>query len=148
MSNTKRQQAHPAPHDCNAVVFTCIDFRLHPAVGLFLKRTYKSFDLVSIAGSVKKPRLMMEQIEISSRLHHVKKVVLTMHMDCGAWGGSKAFQNDFAQTVHHKRVLERVGTLLYKKTSLPIHLYLIRLNYAKHNWVPTLQKIGVALTET
>lgn len=142
MLNAKKQQTNSVSHDCNAIVFTCIDFRLHPAVESFFKKTYKSFDLVAIAGSVKSP-LLIEQIKISSRLHHIKKIVLTMHMDCGAWGGSKTFKNDLAEAAHHQEVLKRAGIILSKKTSLPIHLYLIRLTRRKHNWIPIPQKAGV-----
>lgn len=143
MLNAKKQQTNSVSHDCNAIVFTCIDFRFHPAVESFFKKTYKSFDLVSIAGSVKLPQFMMEQIKISSRLHHIKKIVLTMHIDCGAWGGSKAFKNDLAEINHHQEVLKRAETILSKKISLPIHLYLIRLTRKKHNWIPIPQKAGV-----
>ncbi len=148
MSDTKGGQTHSVSHDCNAIVFTCIDFRLHPAVESFFKKTYKSFDLTSIAGAVKSPRLMMEQIEISSRLHHVKKVVLTMHMDCGAWGGNRAFESDHIEATHHRKVLKLAGTLLSKKTSLPIHLYLIHLAYKKRNWIPIPQRVNTVLTKT
>jgi len=55
--------------------------------------------LVKIAGGAKalagEPSpdrdFVLNQIKISARLHGTKRVVLMLHRDCGAYGGSKSF---------------------------------------------------------
>ena len=86
-------------HNCNNFLLTCIDFRFHKAVYEWLEKQgmLKDYDLVCLAGSQKSfldedtQPTAFKQLDISSRLHNVKRVILIAHQDCGAYGGSKAF---------------------------------------------------------
>ncbi len=75
-------------HNCEAVVITCIDFRFQPYIDIWIKENLgtKNHDRVALAGGVKNLEAILEQIEISNRLHHIKKVILVNHEDCGAYG--------------------------------------------------------------
>lgn len=75
-------------HSCEAVIVTCIDFRFQEYINNWISGNFqpKSFDRVAIAGGVFDLDYVLKQIEISHRLHHIKKVILINHEDCGAYG--------------------------------------------------------------
>lgn len=77
-------------HGCEAAVVTCIDFRFQEYINKWISEHFgvKTFDRVAIAGGVFDFDYMSKQIEISHMLHHIKKVILINHEDCGAYGAA------------------------------------------------------------
>lgn len=75
-------------HSCETAIVTCIDFRFQSYIDDWIKNNFspKSFDRVAIAGGVFDFTYVLKQVEISKRLHHIKKAVLINHEDCGAYG--------------------------------------------------------------
>lgn len=75
-------------HHCEAIVVTCIDFRLQETIIKWLSENFqpKTYDRVALAGGVKDLETILDQINIAVRLHHIKRVVLINHEDCGAYG--------------------------------------------------------------
>lgn len=75
-------------HNAEAVIITCIDFRFQEYINNWILENFqpRSFDRVAIAGGVFDFGYISKQVEISKRLHHIKKVVLINHEDCGAYG--------------------------------------------------------------
>lgn len=75
-------------HSCETVIVTCIDFRFQPFINKWISENFqeRTFDRVSIAGGVFDLEYVLKQMEVSHRLHHIKKVVLINHEDCGAYG--------------------------------------------------------------
>ena len=75
-------------HTCETAIVTCIDFRFQEYIDNRIAENFPpgSFDRVAIAGGVFDFEYVLKQIEISKRLHHIKKVVLINHEDCGAYG--------------------------------------------------------------
>jgi carbonic anhydrase len=75
-------------HVAEAVVVTCIDFRFQDYINDWIAKNIppKSHDRVAFAGSVKNLEIILGQIEVSKRLHEVKRVILINHEDCGAYG--------------------------------------------------------------
>ena len=73
-------------HTCDAFVASCIDFRFRNYLNDWLgkKMTDKTYDYVGYAGASKNLGVIMEQLDISVRLHQVKEVILINHEDCGA----------------------------------------------------------------
>jgi carbonic anhydrase len=112
-------------HTCDAFVLACIDFRFHHALAEPLKKMQIfSYDLKCDAGAAKylvsaeKPAVrdwIFENIEIASRLHHVKKVVLVNHYDCGAYGGNQTWQNDAAQLAFQTEQLQKAKRQVAEK---------------------------------
>ena len=104
-------------HICQAVVIHCIDFRIQEAIHDFLQG-FHGVDHISLAGGVKellekgKESLTFSNLEISSRLHEPKKIILVQHEDCGAYGGSKAFENAQKETEFQREQLEKAKELL------------------------------------
>ncbi len=135
-------------HQISAIIFTCIDWRLHPRVEELLRDKYGSFDLCATAGSVKgftdqKIRAyLLEQIEISKQLHNIKKAVFTIHRDCGAYGGSAAFTDPHEEVVHHTSTLREIKSIVKERfLSLKVELYFIDLTLRRMRWVPTLRLV-------
>ena len=75
-------------HKAEAIIVTCIDFRFHEYIDKWISQNFapKTFDRVALAAGEKNLGTVMEQIEIAHRLHHINKVVLINHEDCGAYG--------------------------------------------------------------
>ena len=75
-------------HTCNALVVTCMDFRLQDFINDWISKNIppKAYDRVAFAGGVKNLETILGQVEISKRLHDIKKVILINHEDCGAYG--------------------------------------------------------------
>ena len=75
-------------HSCESIIVTCIDFRFQDYINNWIKQNLapKTYDRVALAGGVKNLEMVLNQIQISHRLHHIKKVFLINHEDCGAYG--------------------------------------------------------------
>ena len=75
-------------HGCEAIIVTCIDYRLQEHINNWISENFlpKAFDRVAIAGGVKNLEFAVSQVEIAHRLHHINKVLLINHEDCGAYG--------------------------------------------------------------
>lgn len=131
--------------DIEALGFTCIDYRLvGDGVRFFdsLKLT-KEYDQLSLAGaalgavSPKFPTsnaAFWAQLEIAIALHHIKKVVVIDHRDCGAY--KVAFGADYAsehnaETKQHKGVMQTLqGQLAKRYPKLGAEFYLMALDGA------------------
>lgn len=124
-------------HTCEALVLCCIDFRFHEG---FLEKVktelgVERFDLVALAGGVKNivspadkkfSDVVFGNIEIAAKLHEIKKVILTNHMDCGAYGGSKSFGSREDEIDFHKSELSRARHIVEKAfPGLDIEAYLV-----------------------
>jgi carbonic anhydrase len=131
--------------DIEALGFTCIDYRLvGDGVRFFdsLKLT-KEYDQLALAGaalgavSPKFPSsnsAFWDQLEIAISLHHIKKVVVVDHRDCGAYkvafGPDYASEHD-AETKQHKGVMLTLQSALAKRhPKLGAEFYLMALDGA------------------
>lgn len=74
--------------NCDVVVITCIDFRFQEYINNWIKDHFEagSYDRGAFAGAAKSLETILSQIDVSHRLHHIKKAVLINHEDCGAYG--------------------------------------------------------------
>ena len=72
----------------DAVVITCIDYRLQPILDSWLQEHlgYGNYNRVALAGSVKNWDMVSPQIDLSRRVHGITRVVLMNHEDCRAYG--------------------------------------------------------------
>lgn len=130
-------------HQCNAITLTCIDWRLHPQTELFYGKEYGRFDACMAAGSVKDllnpatAEYWLRQIEISCSLHDPRFVALTMHADCGAYGGLAAFGGKRErEREHHVGVLGRVREIICQRFPQlePQLFFLDLIKRADHDW--------------
>lgn len=91
-------------HECEAVVLACIDFRFWKETMRFVEEELgiKSYDFPKLPGAAKainecrgdEMDIAMKCIGVPCDLHHVQKIVIVNHADCGAYGGSERFYGD------------------------------------------------------
>ena len=95
LKSTQAQDKMKA-HDAKAFLVTCMDFRfINDEVAYMTEKGYSvNYDAFVLAGvsiginQTQYPewaKTLFEHIEISKSLHHIKKVVLFDHLDCGAY---------------------------------------------------------------
>ena len=91
-------------HQCSSALIKCIDFRLASAIDEWMeeKGIMDDCDVISVAGISKAivedvdsadAKFILNQIELSVKLHGIKTLYLVHHTDCGAYGGHSAFEN-------------------------------------------------------
>jgi len=116
------------PYVADAAVLCCFDQRISTAVRKFLKKQgIERADMIVVAGGAKtlaSPRndferdFILEQVRMSIRLHHTKRVLVMSHSDCATYGGLAHFTgNRAAEADHHRTELLLAAELLI--TSFP-----------------------------
>jgi carbonic anhydrase len=90
-------------HSCEAVVLACIDFRFWRETMRFVEEELglKSYDFPKLPGAAKSINDCLSEVDVAMKcigvpcdLHHVEKIVIVNHADCGAYGGSVQFNGD------------------------------------------------------
>lgn len=129
--------------EIEALAFSCIDYRLVDDGVKFFDADIKpkDYDLLALAGaslgavSPKFPSsnaAFWDHVGIAKSLHHIKKVVVLDHRDCGAY--KVAFGKDFAalhdaETAQHKDMMEQLkAALVQKHSDLSSEFYLMALD--------------------
>ncbi len=90
---------------CDAAIVSCFDNRFQLGFAKYFKKVGIMYsDPIKIAGGAKSlaspenesdREFLLEQIRKSIRLHETHRVILTLHSDCGAYGGlAGAFGGD------------------------------------------------------
>lgn len=127
-------------HKCKALIVTCMDFRFQSALVYFAKKLglEKNYDLFSIAGTQKTfidqetQAVALKQVELSQKLHGMTDVYLIAHWDCGAYGGSKAFESDEKQKTQYINDLDAAKKIILDKFStVKVHKFLAHLDGEK-----------------
>ena len=125
-----------------AMVLSCMDQRFQPIVYNFLKKKkltgrYSSFTIAGASLGVtnkkfkKWHKTFWDNIETSIKLHHIKKLIVINHLDCGAAkiiNGKKIFSKDI-ETRIHRESLQKIKKLFKNKyPRLNIELNIISLS--------------------
>lgn len=111
-------------HNAETIVITCIDFRFQEYIHNWLAENFqpRTYDRGAFAGAAKSLNTILSQIEISKRLHHIKKVVIINHEDCGAYGPKGHFD-------HHVRDLKQVTAKIREQfPNLEVETFYIHLD--------------------
>jgi len=128
-------------HTCKSLLMQCMDFRFGSKMKEFMSEhvLMDDADLVSIAGSAKNivepdtQAFALRQIEISKTLHEMKEVNLVNHLDCGAYGGRKAFESDKAEYAKLTGDLRQARDILKNKwPDLGVKLWLAHIEEKDH----------------
>lgn len=110
-------------HKNVSVLVSCIDFRFWPQALPVLQKKYGALDLIVLAGGAKNiasplekedKTAIMENIGISIKLHNAKKIILTNHADCGAYGGSSKFKSSAEEQSFHIKELVKAKKIIRK----------------------------------
>ena len=125
-----------------AMVLSCIDPRFQPIVYNYLKKKklmgkYSAFTIAGSAVGVtanrfkKWHKVFWDNIDISIKLHKIKKLIVINHRDCGAAkiiNGKKEFSK-INETKVHKNSFKKIKKIFKKKyPNLIIETLLISLN--------------------
>lgn len=115
----------PCPKDhyaADACIVWCFDDRFSELLTTCKKeREFKHADIVECAGGAKalaaenspERDFVLNQIAASIRLHATPLIILMTHIDCGAYGGSKAFNNEHdTEWNHHTAELQKATKLV------------------------------------
>ena len=129
--------------EVEALALTCIDFRLVDAGIQFVNSLglTKDFDQVALAGaslaavSDKFPssnKAFWDHVDIAKALHHIRRVVVVDHRDCGAYKvafGDKFAPNPPEEDAQHKAVMTQMkAQLAQKHPDLTSDYYLLALD--------------------
>lgn len=115
-------------YTADACVVWCYDDRFYQLLKAFGKQEgFGHIDLVKIAGGAKalasaeaaspERDFVLDQIKKSAMLHGTKRLVLMLHRDCGAYGGSKQFAGADVEKEFFADQLRRAGE--FAKKELP-----------------------------
>ncbi len=126
-----------------ALVLTCIDFRFVEKERSFLSQQYPGdrYDLIALAGAslalVGFPHpaaaeTFWDELELSYNLHHIQKVIILDHQDCGAYASqidpdlSQDAQREYQ--VHKDYLNQAYWAIRDRYPELSVELYFITLN--------------------
>lgn len=117
-------------HTCSAVVISCIDFRFQNYINTWIQQNIgqDNFDRVALAGGVKDFDAILKQLEISKKLHHINKVVLLNHEDCGAYGPELAADKQEEHLEHENNLKDAVNKTKQKFNDLDVKAYFLHLD--------------------
>jgi carbonic anhydrase len=113
----------------DALLLTCMDYRLMDEVAAYMQgRGMKDdYDHVVLAGASlgalldKHPdwgRTFFEHLDVSLQLHHIKRVIVIDHRDCGAYStflGPATVSTPAKELSIHTRYLERLRAEIKKR---------------------------------
>ncbi len=127
-------------HHCQALVITCIDFRFHKQIHRWLKEDLgleDNYDLLSIAGAGRDlvgenpllpPEKILNEIALSHQLHHIKRVIILHHQNCGAYG-TELESGSAAELERHRHDTAAEQKLIQQHLpGVQVERYFIKLN--------------------
>ena len=104
-------------HSCEAVVLACLDFRFWKETMKFVEEELgiETYDFPKLPGAARvineclnDDDIAMKCVGVPCDLHHVSKIVIVNHADCGAYGGSAKFSGDIeAEQKFHEEELRK-----------------------------------------
>jgi len=117
----KSPQEH---YHADACILWCFDDRLWRLRKAFIEeKKFKHVDIIQVAGGAKSlaeegtpgQRFLLDQVAASIRLHGTGLVIPTLHIDCGAMGGSRTFDAHSAEEAHHQITLNKIDAVLKRE---------------------------------
>lgn len=111
-------------HVCSSLLVSCIDFRIQRTVEEWARKHLGTdqYDRVALAGGVKNRDVILSQVDISVRLHQIKKVVLMNHEDCGAYG------KEGIEGKHQEELKSMAEKVKIKYPDLVVETYYVKLD--------------------
>lgn len=137
------QPASAAEHKAKALVLSCIDFRFLASERYFLslQTVANQYDWTALAGASlaladfphpADATAFWDQLDLSYRLHHIEKVIILDHQDCGAFASKidlELSQDRERELQVHKDYLSRAYWAIHEcYPNLAVELYFITLN--------------------
>lgn len=150
MSKDVHRNEDHSLHNCKALIFCCMDWRLHPHLEEYFSKSFRRFDICSEAGSVKDfsnpavSEYLLRQIDLSRTLHNTHTVVLTIHSDCGAYGGLARFKSKEEEFSHHQQELKKAANAIKQRFSdIEVQCFFVDLENKSGEWRAEFRKIKI-----
>lgn len=109
-------------HHWKVLTLSCIDGRFIQKVDNWVKKHESVFDYRTEVGASKAiidsesdRKRFFNVIKTSISLHKIKEVWLFDHIDCGAYGGSKTFENAEAEKEFHSKRMTKAAEIISEK---------------------------------
>lgn len=115
-------------HDCKNLVIRCMDFRFSPYTRELLTNAFADegdifeYDSPGVGGGGSKSiiddssrSVVVGALDIALSKHHVCRVVIVDHVDCGAYGGSQRFDSLEEEERFHRDQLLKARDILKEK---------------------------------
>ncbi len=110
-------------HQCNALILTCMDFRIQQAIVNFAAEQglTGSYDLLAVAGAQKavvevlRRSGLLKDMKLAVEAHGVMEIILIGHEDCGAYGGSAKFPSPQAELDAYRRDLDAAKRIIARE---------------------------------
>lgn len=95
-------------HHCETLIVHCIDFRFQQFIDEWIGKRLppKSYDRVGLGGGIYDFYSILKQVEISTSLHHISKVIFINHEDCGAYGAAGTYERHIHDLTESERKIE------------------------------------------
>lgn len=92
-------------YSCEALVVHCMDYRLQKHLNDWLDKNPGSgqYDRLAIAGGVLDVYQVLKHVEMTVRVHKIKKVILVNHEDCLAYGDAGTMERHKADLIEANR---------------------------------------------
>lgn len=132
-----------AAGQADVLLLTCMDYRLMDEIVAYMdgRDLRDKYDHVILAGASlgaltkQRPswsRTFFEHVDVALKLHHIKKVMIIDHRDCGAYKvflGEAAVKDRDAETAVHTKMLKALkAKLLAKYDHIEVELGLMGLD--------------------
>lgn len=113
-----------AIHVCEALEINCIDFRFRKYIRKWNEThfTDSDYDMVAIAGASKDLYIIMKQLEVATRLHHITRIIIMHHEDCGAYAKNSTKEN------HIKDMKKAQHTIAILYPEIKVKLFYLHLD--------------------
>lgn len=125
-------------HHVPVAAIYCLDPRFRIQHEQFISRElgFEDFDQYVFPGGSKILKddstrdIFLNAIQnVSVNLHHIEKIVLIAHRDCGAYGGSKAFPSSEAErAIQEKELRIASGILLKRFPGITVTMFYMEIN--------------------
>lgn len=125
-------------HHCDGLVLICMDWRLFADTKTLEQvkglAGVKNADLLAIAGGTKNlveldnQELVLSHLNLCQNLHQGKKVILTNHTDCGAYGEAGTEEKLVNDLKRGREIIQE------KCPGLETILVLIKLSAGDNDW--------------
>ncbi|MBW1981914.1 MAG: hypothetical protein JRJ12_11915 [Deltaproteobacteria bacterium] len=127
-------------HQCRACVVYCMDFRLHPPLANFMKEQKLDIDgtdIIRVAGAARslvRPKddrdrqFLLEQLQVSYKLHQARQFYLVNHEDCGAYGPENVKDSEEELAMHSKDLRAARAVVQDHFPEVEILTYFMRLD--------------------
>jgi len=137
-------------YKADALILYCVDHRGNEALDEFIRaKGFKYYDLIQIPGGAKSlvvlsrdiigrgsiwsyivrlvgRKMILGWISMLIRLHHAERIILTTHIDCGAFGGSSSFLiQGMERRILEDWLVEAKNFLAKKLPGVAIEMYLV-----------------------